>query len=130
MFQFEFGCIKVKGFFCFACLIVIWFWLYVVSFYHLVFRCNLLDCLLDLCFPLVQNAMPLSAGLLRSQRCNATPHCPPRIQVQQLKLTSWTRLPSQTVKVMVDQPDAYRGWTVQCSQALQVMNLQIPDEDR
>lgn len=83
-----------------------------------------------ICFFLYQNAMPLSAGLLRSQRCNTTPHCPPRIQVQQLKPVSWTRLPSQAVKVMVDQPDAYRGWRIQCSEALQVMNLQISDENR
>lgn len=78
----------------------------------------------------IQNAMPLSAGLLRSQRCNTAPHCPPRIQVQQLKPASWTRLPSQAVKVNVDQPDAYRGWRIQCSEALQSMNLQIPDENR
>lgn len=74
--------------------------------------------------------MPLSAGLLRSQRCNAAPHCPPRIQVQQLTPVSWTRLPSQAVGVKVDRPDAYRGWTVQCSEALQAINLQIPDENR
>ncbi|XP_056903963.1 ryanodine receptor 2-like isoform X5 [Takifugu flavidus] len=81
-------------------------------------------------FGCIKNAMPLSAGLLRSQRCNTAPHCPPRIQVQQLKPVSWTRLPSQAVKVNVDQPDVYRGWRIQCSEALQAMNLQIPDENR
>uniref|UniRef100_H3C4X6 Ryanodine receptor 2b (cardiac) n=1 Tax=Tetraodon nigroviridis TaxID=99883 RepID=H3C4X6_TETNG len=87
-------------------------------------------CMFQFEFGCIKNAMPLSAGLLRSQRCNVTPHCPPRIQVQQLKPGSWTRLPSQAVKVVVDQPDAYGGWTIQCSEALQVMNLQIPDENR
>lgn len=74
--------------------------------------------------------MPLSAGLLRSQRNNANPQCPPRIQVQHLKPVSWTRVPSEALKVTVEQPDDCQGWRIQCSEALQVMNIQIPDENR
>uniref|UniRef100_A0A3Q3G4E5 Ryanodine receptor 2b (cardiac) n=1 Tax=Labrus bergylta TaxID=56723 RepID=A0A3Q3G4E5_9LABR len=78
----------------------------------------------------VKNVMPLSAGLLRSQRRNATPQCPPRFQVQKLSPVLWTRIPDCTLRVMVDRPDECHGWRVQCSEPLQVMCLHIPDENR
>uniref|UniRef100_A0A665VDB3 Ryanodine receptor 2b (cardiac) n=1 Tax=Echeneis naucrates TaxID=173247 RepID=A0A665VDB3_ECHNA len=78
----------------------------------------------------VKNVMPLSAGLLRSQRRNATPQCPPRFQVQHLSPVSWTKVPAHALKVLVDRPDEVYGWRVQCSEPLQVMSLQIPDENR
>ncbi|XP_071766090.2 ryanodine receptor 2-like [Centroberyx gerrardi] len=78
----------------------------------------------------VKNVMPLSAGLLRSQRRNATPQCPPRLQVQQLIPVLWTRVPSHALRVLVDRPDEHHGWRVQCSEHLQVMTLHIPDENR
>ncbi|XP_068576132.1 ryanodine receptor 2 isoform X5 [Cebidichthys violaceus] len=78
----------------------------------------------------IKNVMPLSAGLLRSQRRNATPQCPPRLQVQHLNPVSWIRVPDRALKVMVDRPDERRGWRVQCQEPLQVMTLQIPDENR
>ncbi|KAM9848015.1 LOW QUALITY PROTEIN: ryanodine receptor 2-like [Aulostomus maculatus] len=78
----------------------------------------------------IKNAMPLSAGLLRSQRRNATPQCPPRFQVQYLSPVLWTRIPDTTLKVLVDQPDEPHGWRVQCFEPVQVMTLQIPDENR
>ncbi|XP_051816036.1 ryanodine receptor 2 [Acanthochromis polyacanthus] len=78
----------------------------------------------------IKNVMPLSSGLLRSQRRNATPQCPPRIQVQHLSPASWTRVPDCPLKVLVDHPDEQHGWRVQCCEPLQVMALQIPDENR
>ncbi|XP_068597641.1 ryanodine receptor 2-like [Brachionichthys hirsutus] len=78
----------------------------------------------------IKNVMPLSAGLLRSQRKNATSQCPPRLQVQHLSPVSWTRVPDQALNVMVDEPDERHGWRIQCSGALQDMTLQIPDENR
>ncbi|XP_022619295.1 ryanodine receptor 2-like isoform X4 [Seriola dumerili] len=78
----------------------------------------------------VKNVMPLSAGLLRSQRRNATPQCPPRFQIQHLSPISWTKVPAHPLKVLVDRPDERHGWRVQCSEPLQVMSLQIPDENR
>lgn len=78
----------------------------------------------------IQNVMPLSAGLLRSQRRNATAQCPPRFQVQHLNAVSWTRVPDCALKVMVDRPDERHGWRVQCQEPLQVMTIQIPDENR
>ncbi|CAJ1067174.1 ryanodine receptor 2 [Xyrichtys novacula] len=78
----------------------------------------------------IKNVMPLSAGLLRSQRRNTAPQCPPRFQVQKLSPVLWTRIPDHTLEVMVDQPDECHGWRVHCSKPLQVMSLQIPDENR
>uniref|UniRef100_A0A672JJC7 Ryanodine receptor 2b (cardiac) n=1 Tax=Salarias fasciatus TaxID=181472 RepID=A0A672JJC7_SALFA len=78
----------------------------------------------------IKNIMPLSSGLLRSQRRNASPQCPPRIQVQHLRPVSWTRVPECALKVLVDRPDERHGWRIQCSDPLQVMTLQIPDENR
>ncbi|KAM3606327.1 uncharacterized protein V6R79_014397 [Siganus canaliculatus] len=78
----------------------------------------------------IKNVMPLSAGLLRSQRRNTTAQCPPRFQVQHLNSVSWTRVPDSALNVMVDRLDEFHGWRVQCSQPLQVMTLEIPDENR
>ncbi|XP_059214929.1 ryanodine receptor 2 [Centropristis striata] len=78
----------------------------------------------------IKNVMPLSAGLLRSQRRDATPQCPPRFQVQHLNPVSWTRVPHLALKVAVDRPDEHHGWRVQCHEPLQVMTLQIPDGNR
>nr|XP_040034926.1 ryanodine receptor 2 [Gasterosteus aculeatus aculeatus] len=77
-----------------------------------------------------KNVMPLSAGLLRRQRRNATPQCPPRLQVQHLTPVSWIRVPDRALEVMVDRPDERRGWRVQCHEPLQVMTLHVPDENR
>ncbi|XP_015230090.1 PREDICTED: ryanodine receptor 2-like [Cyprinodon variegatus] len=77
-----------------------------------------------------KNVMPLSSGLLRSQRRNPSPQCPPRFQVQHLKPVTWTRVPDSGLKVFVDRPDEHHGWRVQCSDPQQVMILQIPEENR
>ncbi|XP_061600533.1 ryanodine receptor 2 isoform X1 [Cololabis saira] len=78
----------------------------------------------------IKNVMPLSSGLLRSQRGNPTPQCPPRIQVQNLIPNSWTRVPDSVLNVLVDHPDERNGWRIQCCEPQQVMTLQIPDESR
>ncbi|XP_074531886.1 ryanodine receptor 2 [Halichoeres trimaculatus] len=78
----------------------------------------------------IKNVMPLSAGLLRSLRRNTTPQCPPRFQVQKLSPVLWTRIPDRALKVMVDRPDECHGWRVHCTEPLQAMSLQIPDENR
>lgn len=79
---------------------------------------------------LFQNVMPLSSGLLRSQRRNPSPQCPSRIKVQHLRPVSWTRVPDSELKVLVDLPDEHHGWRIQCYEPQQVLTLQIPDECR
>ncbi|KAM4591284.1 ryanodine receptor 2 isoform 1-T1 [Odontesthes bonariensis] len=78
----------------------------------------------------IKNVMPLSSGLLRRQRRNPTPQCPPRFQVQHLSPVLWTRVPDSALNVLVDRPDEHHGWRIQCYEPLQVMTLQIPDESR
>lgn len=74
--------------------------------------------------------LPLSAGLFRSQRRNAMPQCPPRLQVQVLSPILWTRVPDHTLRVQAAHPDDRLGWRVQCLEPLQVMTLLIPEENR
>uniref|UniRef100_A0A3Q2ZUA4 Ryanodine receptor 2b (cardiac) n=1 Tax=Kryptolebias marmoratus TaxID=37003 RepID=A0A3Q2ZUA4_KRYMA len=78
----------------------------------------------------IKNVMPLSSGLLRNQRRNPSPQCPPRVQVQHLRPVSWTSVPDSGLKVLVDRPDEHHGWRVQCYEPQQVLTLQIPDECR
>ncbi|XP_053730272.1 ryanodine receptor 2 [Synchiropus splendidus] len=78
----------------------------------------------------VKNVMPLSAGLLRTQRRNMIPQCPQRIQVQYMSAVTWTRVPNKTLEVLVNCSSACHGWSIQCSRPVQVVALQIPDENR
>ncbi|KAJ8013934.1 hypothetical protein DPEC_G00035000 [Dallia pectoralis] len=78
----------------------------------------------------IKNMLPVSAGLFRSQRKNATPQCPPRLQVQMLSPIQWTRVPDHTLTVHVENLEDHLGWRVQCSEPLQVMALHIPEENR
>lgn len=54
-------------------------------------------CVLN-CF---QNAMPLSAGLFKSERKNTVAQCPPRLHVQYLTSAIWSRVPTCFPKVEV-----------------------------
>ncbi|CAB1343728.1 unnamed protein product [Coregonus sp. 'balchen'] len=78
----------------------------------------------------IKNMLPLSTGLFRSQRRNAMPQCPPRLQVQVLSPVLWTRVPDHTLRVQTAQPEDRLGWRVQCLEPLQVMTLLIPEENR
>ena len=48
---------------------------------------------------LVQNVMPVSAGLFKSEKMNPAPQCPPRLHVQFLTSVLWSRLPNHFPKV-------------------------------
>ncbi|XP_077469715.1 ryanodine receptor 2 [Stigmatopora argus] len=78
----------------------------------------------------VKNALPLSAGSVRSLKTTSSPQCPPRFQVQALNPVSWTRVPDRPLAVQIDHPDPCHGWRIQCEELLQVLILQIPDENR
>ena len=74
--------------------------------------------------------MPLSAGLFKSERKNATPQCPPRLHIQFLTPVLWSRVPNHFLKVEVSRVNDRHGWLVQCSEPLQFMSLHIPEENR
>ncbi|XP_070398109.1 ryanodine receptor 2 isoform X1 [Nothobranchius furzeri] len=81
-------------------------------------------------FEPIKNVMPLSSGLIRSQRRDPSPQCPPRVKVQHLRPVSWTRVPDTQLQVLIDHPDEHHGWRVQCYEPHQILTLQIPDESR
>ncbi|KAI3364879.1 hypothetical protein L3Q82_001062 [Scortum barcoo] len=76
-----------------------------------------------------QNAMPLSAGLFKSERKNPVPQCPPRLHVQFLTPVLWSRVPNQFLKVSASRVNDRHGWLVQCNKPLQFMSLHIPEEN-
>ncbi|XP_067101321.1 LOW QUALITY PROTEIN: ryanodine receptor 2 [Osmerus mordax] len=78
----------------------------------------------------MKNVMPLSAGLFKSERKNATPQCPPRLHIQFLTPVLWSRVPNHFLKVEVSRVNDRHGWLVQCSEPLQFMSLHIPEENR
>ncbi|XP_072559363.1 ryanodine receptor 2 isoform X3 [Paramormyrops kingsleyae] len=78
----------------------------------------------------IKNVMPLSAGLFKSERKNATPQCPPRLHVQFLTPVLWSRVPNHFLKVEASRVNDRHGWLVQCSEPLQFMSLHIPEENR
>ncbi|XP_047673438.1 ryanodine receptor 2 isoform X3 [Tachysurus fulvidraco] len=78
----------------------------------------------------VQNVMPLSAGLFKSERKNAVSQCPPRMHVQFLTPVLWSRVPNQFLRSEVTRVNERHGWMVQCTEPLQFMALHIPEENR
>ncbi|XP_058254474.1 ryanodine receptor 2 isoform X2 [Hemibagrus wyckioides] len=78
----------------------------------------------------IKGALPLSAGLFRSEKKNMEPQCHPRLNVQSLIPTRWTRLPEHAPHVELTWLEERHGWRAQCVGSLQVMALHIPEEDR
>ena len=37
--------------------------------------------------------MPISAGMLKADKFNVEPQCPPRLQVQKMQSVTWARMP-------------------------------------
>ncbi|XP_053538759.1 ryanodine receptor 2 isoform X6 [Ictalurus punctatus] len=78
----------------------------------------------------IKGALPLSAGLFRSERKNMEPQCHPRLTVQSLIPMRWTRIPEHAPQVELIRLEERHGWRAQCTDSLQVMTLHIPEEDR
>lgn len=78
----------------------------------------------------LQNVMPLSAGVFRSERRNAEPQCPPRLCVQYLTPVRWTRVPDHSHPVEVIRLEERFGWKALYTQTQQVMTLHIPEDNR
>ncbi|MFT7807285.1 ryanodine receptor 2 isoform X1 [Arapaima gigas] len=78
----------------------------------------------------IKNVMPLSAGLFKSERKNATPQCPLRLHVQFLTPVLWSRVPNHFLDVEASRVNDRHGWLVRCSEPLQFMSLHIPEENR
>lgn len=79
---------------------------------------------------ILQNVMPLSAGLFKSEHKNPVSQCPPRLHVQFLTHVLWSRVPNHFLKVDVSRISERQGWMIQCLNPLQFMALHIPEENR
>lgn len=85
---------------------------------------------LDSHFPRVQNAMPLSSAIFKSEHKNPVPQCPPRLDVQTINAVLWSRMPNTFLKVETARVSERHGWVVQCVEPLQMLAVHIPEENR
>ncbi|KAM7397959.1 hypothetical protein PAMA_006028 [Pampus argenteus] len=78
----------------------------------------------------LRNIMPISAAMFRSERKNPVPQCPPRLDVQMLTPVIWSRMPNHFLAPETGRVSERLGWMVQCQEALTMMALHIPEENR
>jgi len=64
----------------------------------------------------VQSALPLSAVLFRGGK-HVQPQCPPRLDLQVVKMHQWSRAPMNSNKVHVLKLSDIRGWSMLCEDA-------------
>jgi len=79
---------------------------------------------------LLQNIMPISAAMFRSERRNPVPQFPPRLDVQMLTPVIWSRMPNHFLSPETGRVSERLGWAVNCSEPLTMMALHIPEENR
>ena len=78
----------------------------------------------------IQNAMPLSSAVFKSEHKNPVPQCPPRLYVQTINAVLWSRMPNSFLKVETARVNERHGWVVQCVEPLQMLAVHIPEENR
>ncbi|KAJ8665342.1 hypothetical protein QAD02_007004, partial [Eretmocerus hayati] len=74
--------------------------------------------------------LPLSAAVLQSSERHVIPQFPPRLKVQCLKPHQWARVPNQSLQVHALKLSDIRGWSMLCEDAVSMLALHIPEEDR
>ncbi|XP_059411475.1 ryanodine receptor 3 isoform X2 [Carassius carassius] len=78
----------------------------------------------------IKNAMPISSAIFKSEHKNPVPQCPPRLDVQTINSVLWSRMPNTFLKVETARVSERHGWMVQCVEALQMLAVHIPEENR
>ncbi|XP_014216363.1 ryanodine receptor-like [Copidosoma floridanum] len=74
--------------------------------------------------------LPLSAAVLQISERHVIPQFPPRLKVQCLKPHQWARVPNQSLQVHALKLSDIRGWSMLCEDAVSMLALHIPEEDR
>lgn len=74
--------------------------------------------------------LPLSAAVLQNSERHVIPQFPPRLKVQCLKPHQWARVPNQSLQVHALKLSDIRGWSMLCEDAISMLALHIPEEDR
>ena len=75
-------------------------------------------------------SLPISAAFLQNSDRSIVPQLPPRLRVQCLKAYQWARVPNQNVQVHALKLSDIRGWSMLCEDAVSMLALHIPEEDR
>ncbi|XP_047184844.1 ryanodine receptor 3 isoform X2 [Scophthalmus maximus] len=81
-------------------------------------------------FVKIQDAMPLSSAIFKSEHRNPVPQCPPRLDVQTIVAVLWARMPNIFLSVETARVSERHGWVIQCLEPLQMMAVHIPEENR
>ncbi|XP_025103910.1 ryanodine receptor-like isoform X4 [Pomacea canaliculata] len=76
-----------------------------------------------------RTTLPLSAAVFRGLK-TLMPNCPPRLDVQVLKRSHWSRVPNTCVQVSTLKLSDIRGWSMICEDPVGMLAVHIPDEDR
>lgn len=63
----------------------------------------------------MQTTLPLSAAVFRGPKTLA-PMCPPRLDVQVLRGSHWSRVPNTSVRASTLKLSEIRGWSMICEE--------------
>lgn len=74
--------------------------------------------------------LPLSAAVLPTSDKHVNPQFPPRLKVQCLKPHQWARVPNIALQIHALKLSDLRGWSMLCEDAVSMLALHIPEEDR
>ncbi|KAL3874970.1 hypothetical protein ACJMK2_037916, partial [Sinanodonta woodiana] len=76
-----------------------------------------------------KNTLPLSTALFRGRK-SVVPSCPPRLDIQALQPSTWSRVPNQFLNVHALKLSDIKGWSMLCDTPVPMLSVYIPEEDR
>ena len=76
------------------------------------------------------NSLPLSSAVMLNSGKHSVPQFPGRLKVQCLKPNQWSRVPNVDLKIHALKLSDIRGWSLLCEDAISMIALHIPEEDR
>ena len=76
------------------------------------------------------NTLPLSSAVMLNAGKHSVPQFPGRLKVQCIKPNQWARVPNVDLKMHALKLSDIRGWSLLCEDAISMIALHIPEEDR
>jgi hypothetical protein len=74
--------------------------------------------------------LPLSSAVMLNSGKHSVPQFPGRLKVQCIKPNQWSRVPNVDMKIHALKLSDIRGWSLLCEDAISMIALHIPEEDR
>ena len=75
--------------------------------------------------------MPISAAMLKADRKNVEPGCPPRLTVQKIQAVTWARMPHDCLTPNIQRSKKSKeGWHVKAGDPMQFCAVYLPEENR